>query len=394
MNENKIVLQKHSATIAISNKLTLQQRKTYNFLLQHAKNLIKKDKDLVRYKVFVGEIKNSCNLKDTSNVALKSSIIDLMQTVVELNILDKDKKKSWTAFTLLSLADIKNGELTYEFNSLIRETLENPSIFALLDMNVIKGLSSKYSIALYELVEDYKKVSIPHMEIDTFRKLMGVEDKYKGDFSLLRKSVIIPAVSEINEKTEFTLEWEEVRRGRKIVELKFTHRRKPQKKEKKQTFFKDFRKFKEYVIENFQGREVCNRLGFLAESGNEYYPVVTFSISETGFVRNDHSGKDVSPKEAKLFWNWLFKNQQRVGDITEIEEIEELEMEYVGEEFKYVFQGMMGDSVVTLKLSEILPTEKEGFYTINAIDTESKKKIVGKNLLNRETLEKFHWLKN
>jgi plasmid replication initiation protein len=390
MNENKLILQKHSATIAISNKLSLQQRKTYNFLLQNAKAVIKRDKSVKKYRVSLGEIKNSCNLRDTNNIALKESILELMQTVVELNILKKDKK-SWTAFTLLSIAEIENGELRYEFNSLIQETLENPSIFALLDMNIIKGLSSKYSIALYELVEDYKNVKIPYLEIDMFRKLMGVENKYQN-FSMLRQYVIVPAVTEVNEKTEFTVEWEEIKRGRKVVELQFTHRRKPKVEEKRREIFTDFSKFKKFVIENYSEKRVCNKIGCLSDSGNRYYPDVTFSISESGFVVNDRSEEELSPESAKNFWKWLFKNQDRVGDISELEEIDELNIEYLDRSFRYLFQDGFMDRETILKVKEIKLTDREGFYTMNLEDTKSGETVIGKSPIDRETFKKFQWI--
>jgi plasmid replication initiation protein len=390
MNENKIILQKHSATIAISNKLTLQQRKIYNFLLKSAKDVLKKKKDATMYKVSIGEIRSSCNLKDTNNSTLKASILGLMQTVVELNILKKDKK-SWTAFTLLSIAEIKDGKLTYEFNSLIQKTIENPSIFALLDMNIIKGLSSKYSIVLYELIEDYKNVTIPYMEIDTFRKLMGVENKYK-DFSTLKRRVIIPAVTEVSEKTEYRVEWEEIRVGRKVVELQFQHHRKPKVIEKERETFTEFLEFKKYVVENFKEKPICNKIESLSDSGNKYFLDVTFSISEGGFVRNDRSEEDLSPESAKLFWKWLFKNQERVGDISEIEEIDELKFEYVGKRFRYIFQDAFMERETILKVQEIKYSDRDGFYTMNLEDTKTGEIIVGKNPLDRAVFDKFQWL--
>ena len=48
--------------------------------------------------------------------------------------------------------------------------LSSNGIYAKIDLIVIKGLKSKYSIILYELLKDYENVEIPVLSIEKFRE--------------------------------------------------------------------------------------------------------------------------------------------------------------------------------------------------------------------------------
>ena len=234
MNENKMNLKKHSAIIQISNKISLQQRKTYNFLLYNAKELLKKDSNLQSFKTTISEIKRESGIKATDNRQLKKDIEVLQTTLIQFNLLEKDDE-IWLSMQLLGQVELKKGDtnITYEFSSRIREALLKPNIYGLVDMTIIKGFESKYSIALYELLEDYKNVSIPKMTIEKFRQLMGVENKYKY-FGDIRIKVIEVAIKEINEKTDFRISYDVDTVGRKVVAIKFNHTyKKSEKKAKK-----------------------------------------------------------------------------------------------------------------------------------------------------------------
>jgi plasmid replication initiation protein len=57
---------------------------------------------------------------------------------------------------------------------------------------------------------------------------MEATESYKSNFGLLRKWVIEPAVAELTEKDNWIIEWEPIKRGRKVAALKFKFERNPQ----------------------------------------------------------------------------------------------------------------------------------------------------------------------
>ena len=67
------------------------------------------------------------------------------------------------------------------------------------------------------------------MSIEEFWHAMEATESYRKNFSLLRKWVIEPAVKELTEKKDnWLIEWEAIKRGRKVTALRFQFERNPQ----------------------------------------------------------------------------------------------------------------------------------------------------------------------
>lgn len=205
----KIELKKHSSLIAMSNRnISVSQRKLYNSVLYLSAKQIQEDPSKTEFKIKFSDIVKFSGYNDFSNrMYLKDSIRELVDTSIEFNILDKDKKNTWGIFSLLSQATIKDYDeyITVEFPSLILKNIEVPNIYALLNLSVVNSLSGKYSLPLYELLADYKKVRSFTITILKLREIVGVaEDEYKV-FNWFKKRVLEPSVNEINDKTDLNV---------------------------------------------------------------------------------------------------------------------------------------------------------------------------------------------
>jgi plasmid replication initiation protein len=221
MNKNEVEIKKHSAVVQMSNKITAQQRKAFNALIYIARSILKDNPQTYKFTIDLATLKKLIGIESTTNnIQLKQALDGLTRTVIKFNILGKDNKKIWGVFALLAGATIENGIVEFGFAPQIHETLLNPRIYTALDLNIIKGLDSKYSIALYELARDYINVEIPGMSIEIFRELMGIEeDQYKNSNDL-KRYVIAPSVSEVSEKTEIDVTYNLLRKGRKVTGIK------------------------------------------------------------------------------------------------------------------------------------------------------------------------------
>jgi len=225
----KIEIKKHSATVQIGNKIAAQQRKIYNALLFIGRSFLNEDPNNELFHVKQAHLKRLCGDQSTNNKQLQENLKDLMGTIVEFNILKKDNTSKWHATTLLSEASIDNGEVYFGFAPTVRKTLLNPGYYVLLDLNIIKGLNSKYSIALYENARDYIETGLPKMGLDVFRKLMGVDETRYKNFADLKKRVIDPSVEEITQKTDMSIEYELFKEGRrfKYIQFKIAYQERP-----------------------------------------------------------------------------------------------------------------------------------------------------------------------
>ncbi len=215
INDNLI---KNSAVVAISNKISLLQRKIFNFLIAFAYvNLQTKESftvDIKYLKLLVWF--NSKNLS-----YLKESLRELLSTVVEFNLLWKDKE-SWSATTLLSSVEFHEWMCTYSFSPVLRKKLHQPNIYAKIKLSMMKLFSSKYSLCLYEIFIDYHNIGqTPIIPLDDFRKLMWIEKHQYAEFKRLSLRVIKPAISELSTIGWYKVQISYIREKRKVIALKF-----------------------------------------------------------------------------------------------------------------------------------------------------------------------------
>lgn len=221
-SSSNMIIPKHSSSIGISNPLSALQKKVFNILIYKARNSEASSDGI--YSISVNELKNRLGLQrgDKNNTHLKRQIEEIMKIVVKFDLFHKDKNSIWSAAPLLAGAQIKNGILRYSFSHFLKDKLLDPDIFTILDLIIIQGLSSKYSIALYENIKDFYDTSFPKIPIDKFRELMGVEDDKYKKITDLKKRVIETSVNEINEKTDLSVKYELVKEGRNYKYIKFS----------------------------------------------------------------------------------------------------------------------------------------------------------------------------
>lgn len=214
-NDNLI---KNSAVVAISNKISLLQRKIFNFLIAFAYIDLKQSEsytiDLTYLKLIVWF--NSKNMK-----YIKDALRTLAWTVVDFNLLWKDKE-SWSTTALLASAEIEDGKCTYSFSPVMRKRLSEPNIYAKIKLSTMKLFSSKYSLCLYEIFLDYHNIwQTPIIPLSDFRKLMGLDEYKYQEFKRLSARVIKPAIKELYDVWWYKVEIEYKKENKRIIALKF-----------------------------------------------------------------------------------------------------------------------------------------------------------------------------
>ncbi len=220
-DSEKIEIKKHSASVQIGNKIAAQQRKIYNALLHIGRESLQYDKKTDLFSMKQIDLKRLCGDASTNNKQLQENLKGLMSTIVEFNILKKNNRSKWHATTLLSEASIEDGKVYFAFAPTVKKTLLHPEYYVLLDLNIIKGLNSKYAIALYENARDYLESGFPKLDIPMFRKLMGVEENKYKNFADFKKRVIDPSVEEVNQKTDMAISYELFKEGRRFSHIQF-----------------------------------------------------------------------------------------------------------------------------------------------------------------------------
>jgi hypothetical protein len=200
--------------------LTLVDRRTYNLLIAHAWDRIDEDVEhAIPKAVLRGTHKGNERLSDT--------IQRLMAGQVEVRIIRDGKRYLQSIHLLGTVArpedEDEDGNVYYRFPAEWREIIRQSSIFARLQTEVMFCFSSKYALALWEMVQ--KRGNLKHKNTDEFtpdelRRMLGVPRGKLKEFSHFRQKVLIPAVDEVNALSSHMVQVDAVRHGRKVVKLR------------------------------------------------------------------------------------------------------------------------------------------------------------------------------
>ena len=360
MNSNEIIIDKHSSSIQISNKISALQRKSYNYMLKVAKNEFKANPSLRKFTITADELLVFFDFGGKNHKYIEEELNKLRKIDVRYNILNKDKKRErWGSFALIAGYEYNHGTITYSFPHQIEEMLLDSKMFAKINLVTIKGLRSKYSIVLYELAEDYINVQIPKMEIEKFRELMGLEEHQYYKFSMLRKRVIDVAVNEINESENisFTISYEFQTKAKKITHIKFIIHKKDdiQQTGEKQ---KNFYQWKNLIVKRYKEQPLCNNLIEL-----KYFKWTLFFIDKNGFLGKDVEGnrKILEKEEAFEIWEFLFENPKKI-EVVPLTRFDILRKDFRGKKIEQITTTVLGSRVVTVLELKEFKEENERFF--------------------------------
>jgi hypothetical protein len=220
-------VKKHVAAIHVSGKLTLLQRKLSNVLLLNAYDTLTTGQvHLIDARTLCLMIGYNSNDMDT----LKASLRGLAETVAEWDMLDDQGQQEWGVSSLLSYAKLKGGVCEYAYSPALAAKLNDPKVFALINLNIQRRFTSGHALALYENCYRFVRTgSTGWWSLDLFRRLMGVEgSEYYGIYKHLNAKIIKPAVAEVNKTSNIVVTPEIRKRGRAVTDIRFKISENPQ----------------------------------------------------------------------------------------------------------------------------------------------------------------------
>ncbi len=360
MNTNTIIIDKHSSSIQISNKITAVQRKSYNYMLKIAKNSFNEDKNRRVFQITADELLYFFNLGEKNHTYIKEELEALNNTQIRYNFLGKDKRsKRWGSFSLIAGFEYKNGIIEYSFPHQIIDMILEPNMFGKINLVIVKSLKSRYSIALYELAEDYINAQIPKMTIEECRTLIGLGENQYPKFSMFKKHVLDVALSEINssENMAFTMTYELETKGRSTTHIKFIVHKKEnteQTGEKQKNFYR----WKNLIVQKYKEQPLCNNLTEL-----KYLKWTLFFIDKNGFLGKDVEGKRtiLEKEEAFEIWEFLFENPHKI-EIVPLTQLDILRKDFRGKKIEQITTTALGGRMVMVLTLKEFKEENERFF--------------------------------
>lgn len=332
-------------------------------------------------------------------------------------------KHSWDvdtkigSFVIFQRAEIDflTNKLNITFGKNFRtENLIPASNYTYFAYDYLNKFKSQYARVLYQYLKmligkDVKKPFRTNikLEIEYLRLLLGVNEKehkeYFNNANSFIKRCIEPAKKEINVYSDIKCDYITFKEGRSITHIEFTFFPREDLiievasenlRDKKNASVKDklfeiatFKEFKQYVIDNYSGKDICNNIdGFL--------PDTLISLTDSGYLKNNTSDELLSKAKSLQVWEYLFKHQNRVEDIIEITEF-------------VLVQKFIGNVFILEKENPFTKKVEDFLYIIENIEEETPRQyrlhlkdkldpaipvVKSKSLLNFEQLKRLNYV--
>lgn len=153
---------------------------------------------------------------------LKQAVDKLMKT--DLKVERVDLQEIWR-INICSMAKYNNkqGTITINFTDHIMPYLvqEVKKKFILYNLKEIANFGSLYTTRLYELIQEFKETGWMLKTVEQLREAFAVGDKFKlyGHF---KTKTFAHACQEINANYDIDLRFEEIKKSRKVVAIRFS----------------------------------------------------------------------------------------------------------------------------------------------------------------------------
>ncbi len=138
------------------------------------------------------------------------------------------KKKEFEIFNFVSRVTYGGGVLTVNFDlDLLQYLIHIKDNYLVYEIRYIMALNSKYAIRLYEVLKNqYEKVhkhkdsTTMWITLDELRELLSIPASYK--WQDIKRQILEKSKEEINEETDILIDYQPIKKGRKVAEIIFT----------------------------------------------------------------------------------------------------------------------------------------------------------------------------
>jgi len=364
-----------------------EMKKTGDFNDLVSEGELKMDLDVFKEQLLRGARIKKINRKELENALETMVDIKFKYTIKENNV---DKIGTFVIFQKAEI-DFNTREVSVVFGKEFRtENLLPTSNYTALSLEFLNTFSSQYARLLYQyfkmlIGKDYNKPFRTDiiLEIEFLKSLFGINETshkmYSQNTSIMLKNTIEPAIAQINKHSDINVNYEKIKRGRKIYCLAFEFNPKKEfikdievKEVDENTpplfvpKFKKFRDFRDWIVENYRNKDIV-----IGPKNYIYNTVI--KITTLGYLSNSITGKDLSPDAAQELWGWLFENPSRIGKIN-LSHSEVLTLNNQGK-FLYV-HDQESNRTKSVKLKEIIVHEDNLKCDVVVIVNECEEKFI------------------
>ena len=275
MKEEKKLVVKDNRLIDFKGRMSLNELKLFCLVVADVRE--QQENQFEEYRIDVSVLAQRTDSKDFYNY-----ISEIALNLEKKRILLEGKDKRGKYRTVLRLInkpvireDSKELEL-YIDKDLIPYILDLKKHFTTYEISNILSLNSAYSIRIYELLKQKQYRGYRNIKVDKLRDYLGIKEEEYNRFYDFEKRILKVAKEEINEYTDINIDYEKIKKGRKIDEINFKIESKDQEKEIYIEYLNEFYNIKEMKLkmglkeENFSPIQIMDIYEKAVEkAGNE-----------------------------------------------------------------------------------------------------------------------------
>lgn len=216
--DTKDWITKSNTIIESQYKLTLQEQR---ILLITASKVQPSDEDFKPYKFRVTDLMDKMGVSSQTSMYsyIKNVVKGLQSKTIEFKKGNKTIVANWL---VTSIYEDQEGTVILKFNPDLKEFfLQLKERFTTYQLENVIQLSSVYSIRIYELLKQYENIKKRKFTIEELRDKLGIEKTKYKQYGHFKDRVINAAQKELAEKTDISFNFEEEKKGRKVVGIVF-----------------------------------------------------------------------------------------------------------------------------------------------------------------------------
>ncbi len=202
--------------------LSLQQQKIVLYLISQITPF---DEDFKLYEFSIAEFCRVCGIDNNNGKNyqdLKAAIKEIADKSLWVAI--DERRETLLRWIEKPYIDAGSGTIKIRLDGDMKPfLLQLKQNFTSYELLWTLHFKSKYTIRLYELVKSIHfhdlEVYRRRYPVDELKRLLGGE-RYK-EYRDFKRRVLVPSVDEINQYSDKTVTFEEIRRGRKVIEVEF-----------------------------------------------------------------------------------------------------------------------------------------------------------------------------
>lgn len=253
IKENNIV-SKSNTLIEANSRLNLVEQK---MLLCLASNIEPNDRDFKTYTFPIKQFHELLGLNGSTKYTELSKITkELLSKVIEIRAGEELIQVSWLSSAIYNR---NKGTIDMRFDPLLKPfLLELSSKFTSYRLANVVKLKSTYAIRIYELLKQYEDLRERTISLENLKYYLDAMDVYPN-YANFKQRVLKPSQKELNQKTDISFEFEEIKLGRKVQKIRFIIRAQKKKDSDLVRFEKKLDKFQqpntfEQKIKRFEER--------------------------------------------------------------------------------------------------------------------------------------------